>query len=326
MGARRGCLVTIIVLVLLAAAVWFIGLPLVNRKAESLVEDMIRSVDTGGLAYGGIDIDAARGRIEIREVSFPLDGASVRAGRIALSVDPAELAAFGLGRSEGLSGAHLDIAQLVYADEAISFDLGAAVIVLDGVIDLNAPDRSVVRDISIDAVDTRLSDKESGLGLDAASLDLKVRGRISAATLEKDFDGILDDISYVDVDAKQGAIVPDERLMAQLGFFAVASPWIADVKNWSFESLQVQARSLENSLALDAFSLAAPLMEAKGTASIPRKDAKEIALELDVDTLNSQVRDELNPLLGMLGQSIPSGSFGLSFDWRGTGIPQMVFR
>ena len=139
-------------------------------------------------------------------------------------------------------------------------------------------------------------------------------------------DLILDDISYVDVDAKQGAIVPDERLMAQLGLFAVASPWIADVKNWSFESLQVQARSLENSLALDAFSLAAPLMEAKGTASIPRKNAKEIALELDVDTLNSQVRDELNPLLGMLGQSIPSGSFGLSFDWRGTGIPQMVFR
>lgn len=330
MSARKGCLVTLVVLVLLAVAVWFVGMPLLNRKAgsivESTIEEMVRSSGLEGLRYDGVRIDAARGSVQIDGLSVPLEGATVKAGRVVLTVDPAELAAFGLGRSEGLSAAQLEVDRLSFSDAALALDLGTATITLGGLIDLNAPERSTARDVALVATDASFADKESGLGLDAKNLDVKVQGTLSTMTLEKDFDGILDDIAYIDVDAKQGAIVPDERVMAQLGLFAVASPWIADTRNWSFESVQLQARSLEKALAFDSFALAAPLMDAKGTASIPRKDGKDISLDLDVRQLNSQVRDELNPLLGMLGQTIPSGSFGLTFDWQGVGIPEMVFR
>lgn len=325
----RGCLITIIVVALLAAAVWFIGLPLVDKKAEGLVDsaiqDMVRSGGLEGLSYERLRIDAARGYVQIDGLSVPMDGATVRVGSISLTVDPKELAAFGLGRSEGLSSAELGIEDLVYSGEAMSVDLRSAQIMVDGLIDLNSPERSTVRDLSIDASEVRYSDKESGLGLDTKRLELQISGRMRAATVEKDFEGILDDIAYVDLDAKEGTIVPDAQIMEQVALFASVSPWIADTKNWSFASVEMEARSLENSLALDSFALVAPLMDAKGTASIPRKNAKDVALQLEVEQLNSQVRDELNPLLGMIGQTIPADSFDLTFAWQGMGIPHMVF-
>ena len=73
-------------------------------------------------------------------------------------------------------------------------------------------------------------------------------------------------------------------------------------------------------------SIAAPLMDASGSAQIPKEEGGPLSLKLDVQEVHSQVRSELTPLLGFFGQSIPEGAFTFEFDWQGSGMPAMILR
>ena len=327
----RGCLITLVVVVLLAAGIWFVGLPIVNNKAEDFVDSAVRNaMGSPGIprvGYRDIQIDATRGQVDIYDLAIPLEeGSSLHAGRIRVTVSPSELVAFGMGRSSGISKADIDVQQFTYkaTDTVVAFDV--AQISLDGSLDFNNPESSVIQHILVEASNASFTDPNAGMGFASKTLQLDVTGKLTAASLQKDFDGLLDDLAYIDIAATSGNLVPDAQTMDQLGMFAAVSPWIADVENWSFKSAAVQARSLDDELAIDTFTLDAPLMEASGKASLPRGEGTDMAISLEVADLNSQVRAELAPLAQYMGQTIPEGAFSFDFSWQGTGIPQLLFQ
>jgi hypothetical protein len=326
----RGCLITLVILGLLAAGIWFVGLPIANNKAEAFVDSAVRNaMGSPGMprvGYRDIKIDAARGQVDIYDLVIPLEeGSSLHAARIRVTVSPSELVAFGMGRSSGLSKADIGIQQFTYkaTDTAVAFDV--AQISLDGSLDFNNPESSVIQHIRVDATNATFTNPDAGMGFSSKTLELDVTGKLTVASLQKDFDGVLDDLAYIDVAATSGKLVPDTQTLNQLGMFAAVSPWIADTENWSFKSASVQARSLDDKLAIDMFTLDAPLMAASGKASFPRGEGTETAISLEVADLHSQVRSELAPLAQYMGQTIPEGAFSFDFSWQGTGIPQLSF-
>jgi hypothetical protein len=327
----KGCLITLVVLVLLAAGIWFVGLPIANNKAEDVVDAAVRNaMDSPGMprvGYRDIQIDATRGQVDIYDLSVPLEeGSSLHAGRIRVTVAPSELVIFGLGRTSGLSKADIDIEQFTYkaTDTVVAFDVMQ--ISLDGTLEFNNPESSVVQHILVAASNASFTAPNTGMGFISETLQLDVTGKLTVASLQKDFDGLLDDLAYIDIAATSGNLVPDAQTMDQLGMFAAISPWIADTENWSFESAAVQVRSLDDELAIDTFTLDAPLMEASGKASFPRGTGTDTAISLEVVDLNNQVRSELAPLAQYMGQTIPEGAFSFDFSWQGTGMPQLSFQ
>jgi len=114
-------------------------------------------------------------------------------------------------------------------------------------------------------------------------------------------------------------------MVAQLGMFATASPWIADPNNWKFDSVAIEARSLEDAIVLDSLALTAPLMEAAGSVSLPRGNSQAVSMKLNVEKLHSQVRTELAPIALFMGQEIPSEAFEFDFAWDGIGFPLFTF-
>ena len=100
----RGCLITLVVVVLLAAGIWFVGLPIANNKAEDFVDSAVRNaMGSPGMprvGYRDIQIDATRGQVDIYDLAIPLEeGSSLHAGRIRVTVSPRELVAFGAVRA-----------------------------------------------------------------------------------------------------------------------------------------------------------------------------------------------------------------------------------
>ncbi len=327
----RGCLVTLVVLIGLGAAVWFIGLPIVNNQAadfvDSAIQDALQSPGSPPLHYSTIAIDAAKGQVVMSSLDMPLDeGASVQAGRVTLRIEPSELISFALGRSSGISRAQVDMEQLQFKSAETAVHAQNASVQIRGTIDLNNPEHSVIREAFITAQKAVFSDPEAPVGFSADSIELDISGRLTMSTLEKDFSGMLDDIAYIDMKASGGALLPDEQTMAQLGMFTMVSPWIANTDNWGFDSIDVQARSLEESVAIDAFVLSAPLMDATGKAQLPKDGEGPLALSMDIQELNSDVRAELSPIAQFMGQEIPEGNFSFDFDWSGAGIPAFTLR
>jgi len=164
-----------------------------------------------------------------------------------------------------------------------------------------------------------------GLSVASKEMQLDVKGNLNATTLQKDFNGILDDVWSLDLKATGGTILPDAQMVAQLGMFATASPWIADPNNWKFDSVAIEARSLEDAIVLDSLALTAPLMEAAGSVSLPRGNSQAVSMKLNVEKLHSQVRTELAPIALFMGQEIPSEAFEFDFAWDGNGIPLFTF-
>ena len=327
----HGCLITLLVVVILGLLVWFVGIPLANDKVGNMVDSTIQeafeSPDMPQLGYSGLQINAQKGEVAVSDISLPMeDGSSVKAKKIVLKVDPAELVAFGLGQSEGLSRANVELEEFTYGSKEIGIGFSRAKIALDGKIDLNYPERTVIRDVKLDAKSVKLTDPVSSLEFTSETLALDLTGNITAATLEKDVEGILDDIAYVDLAASNGKLVPNAEVLSQLETFATVSPWISDTGNWGFETVGLEARTLSDSVAIDAFSLAAPLMDAKGKATLPRGESGPLALDMDVADMNAQVRQELAPIAGIMGYSIPEESFNLSVDWDGGGLPSITLR
>jgi len=327
----RGCLITLVVLIVLGAAVWFIGMPIVNNQAasyvDSAIQDALQSPGSPPLQYSAIAIDTTKGQVTMSTLDMPLEeGASVRAGKVTLHVEPSELVSFALGRSSGISRAKVDMEQLQFTSAETAVQAEHATVQIRGTIDLNRPEDSVIREAQITAVKAHFVDPESPVAFSADSLELDISGKLTMQTLEKDFSGILDDIAYIDLKASGGALLPDEQTMAQLGMFTMVSPWIANTDNWGFDSIDLQARSLEESVAIDTFALSAPLMDATGKAELPRDGEGPLALSMDIQELNSDVRAELAPIAQFMGQQIPEGSFSFEFDWSGVGMPAFTLR
>ena len=279
----RGCLITLVVLVLLAVGIWFVGLPIANNKAEDIVDAAVRkAIDSPGMprvGYRDMQIDATRGQLDIYDLSVPLEeGSSLHAGRIRVTVAPSELVVFGLGRTSGLSKADIDIEQFTYkaTETVVSFDVMQ--ISLDGSLNFNNPDSSVIQHILVAASNASFTAPNAGMGFISGTWQLDVTWKLTVDSLQKDFDGILDDLAYIDIATTSGSLVPDAQTIGQLGMFAAISPWIADTENWSFKSATVQARSLDDELAIDTFTLDAPLMEASGKASLPRGAGTDTAI------------------------------------------------
>lgn len=325
----RGCLIALIVCAALASAIGFIGIPILNNTAEGMVDralqEMLRDSAMASLSYQEIAIETTRGRVVIQDASMPVENAHVNVTRLSISVDPKELIAYGLGRSEDISKAEVEIEKMRYETDEHNVTIGSADIICSGSFNLRDPASSFIREILVDAVAATYSDRISGLSLTVETVNSSVRGKFTVDSVEKEFDGLLDDIGYIDLKATDGVIIPDEHTMAQLGMFVLASPWIADAENWRFNTTDLEARILPESVKIDRFSIDAPLLVASGTATLPKKEAEDIAVNLHVSSLNNQVREELNPIVGMLGQRIPENEFAVEFAWRGQGLPRLVF-
>jgi len=294
---------------------------------DSAIQEALQSPAAPPLHYGTIAIDAAKGQVVMSSLDMPLDeGASVQAGRVTLRVEPSELVSFALGRSSGISRAQVDMEQVQFKSAETAVHAEHASVQIHGTIDLNRPEDSVIREASISAKRAVFSDPEAPVAFSADSVELDISGRLTMSTLEKDLSGMLDDIAYIDMRASGGALLPDEQTMAQLGMFAMVSPWIANTDNWGFDSIDLQARSLEESVAIDTFALSAPLMDATGKAELPRDGEGPLALSMDIQELNSDVRAELAPIAQFMGQQIPEGSFSFEFDWSGVGMPAFTLR
>lgn len=327
----RGCLITLLVLIILGLLVWFVGVPLANNKAEGVVDgviqDALSSPGMPELGYRDIQINAQKGQVDLFDLVLPLEeGSSLQASHIRLTVSPSELISFGLGQTEGLTKADVDLQQFSYSTDENTIAFDTALIKLDGLINLNDVESSVIRDVQLTAANVQYADPESKMAFNTETLALDITGNVTMATLEKDMDGILDDIAYVDAKATKGKLVPDAAMMEQIGMFAMVSPWIADTNNWGYESVSLEARSIPDSVEIDAFALSAPLMDAKGSAKLPRGDDGPLALDMDISKLNAQVRGELAPIAMFMGQQIPDGDFNLNLDWPGMGMPSFTLR
>jgi hypothetical protein len=326
----RGWIIFLLVIVLLAAAIWFIGLPMANRTAakyvDSAIQDALSSPQMPDVDYQNVVIDAAQGAITLSDLQVPLEGSVVSAQQVRIKVAPSELVSIALGQASGLSGAEVELEKFIYRDDQIHVDLGDADITIGGSIDIQHPDKLLIRDVAVVSSDVIFTDPVSNFRFSSDTLDLDLSGRMTAATLEKDFAGILDDIAYVDLKSSGGSVQLDTQMMDQLALFTEVSPWIADPQNWTFNDVAVEARTLEQAVAVDKLSIAAPLMDASGSAQIPKEEGGPLSLKLDVQEVHSQVRSELTPLLGFFGQSIPEGAFTFEFDWQGSGMPAMILR
>lgn len=327
----RGCLITLLVLIILGLLIWFVGVPLANNKAEDVVDNVIQDVLSSpgmpDLGYRDIQINAQKGQVDVFDLVLPLEeGSSLHASHIKLTVSPSELITFGLGQSNGLTKADVDLQQLSYTTRDTEIALGKALIKLDGLINLNDVENSVIRDVQITADKVQYTDSKSKMAFNTETLAVDITGNMTMATLEKDIDGILNDIAYVDVEATHGKLVPDVAMMEQIGMFAMVSPWIADTNNWGYDSVSLEARSIADSVEIDAFALSAPLMDATGSAKLPRKEDGPLAVNVDIAELNSQVRAELAPIAMFMGQQIPEGAFNLNLDWTEGGMPSFTLR
>lgn len=322
-------MITLIVCAALASAIGFIGIPILNNTVEGMVDtalqEMLRDPDMATLSYQEIAIETTRGRIVIQDTSMPVENAHVNVTRLSITVDPKELIAFGLGRSKDISKAEIEIEKIRYETDEHTVTIGSADIICSGSLNLSDPESSFIREISVDAADVTYSDRISGLSLTVETVNSNVRGKFTVNSVGKEFDGLLDDIGYIDVKATDGEVIPDEHTLAQLEMFALASPWIADAENWRFNTTDLEARILPESVKIDRFSIDAPLLVASGTATLPKNEGEDIAVNLHISSLNSQVREELNPIVGMLGQRIPESEFTFEFSWQGQGLPLVVF-
>jgi hypothetical protein len=326
----RGWLIFLLVIVILAAAIWFIGLPMANRTAAKYVDSAIQDALSGPqmphVDYENIVIDATQGAITISDLQVPLEGSNVSAQKVRITVAPAELVSIALGQASGLSGAQVELEKFTYQDDQLLVDLGDADIIIGGSIDIQNPEKMLICDVGMVSADVTFTDPVSNFTFSSDTLSLDLSGRMTTATLEKDFSEILDDIAYVDMKSSGGRVQLDSQTMDQLAMFTEVSPWIADPTNWTFEEVSVEARTLEDAVAIDAVRITAPLMDATGSAQLPRTEGGPILMKLDVQEVDSQVRNELTPLLGFFGQSIPEGSFTFEFDWQGSGMPELIFR
>ena len=173
----RGCLVTLLILIILGLLVWFVGLPLANNKVEDIVDTSIQDAFSAPgmpkMSYGDIQINAQQGRVELFNIDLPLEeGSSIKASSIRLKVAPTELVAFGLGRSEGLSNAEIELSEFSYENPETAVTFGNADIVLDGLINLNDVESSVVRDAKINANQVRYTDPVSKMAFNTSSIAL----------------------------------------------------------------------------------------------------------------------------------------------------------
>lgn len=326
-----GCLITIGILVVLGILFWLLGIPLVNRTAsryvDQAIQDALGDSQAPQITYRNLVIDATKGDITLEGLAFALDEQSlIQAQTVTLRVKPADLAVFALGQSSGIEHAEIDLEQFSYNAPDMRISVGDAELVLEGAVEVNDPERSTIHNATLKSKEAEYTDLQTNLTFKANTLDVAVTGRITIKTFEKDVDGILDDIGYIDIAATEGTLVGDAQIAEQMALFAAMSPWIADTSNWGFDSLQAEARTLEHAIAVDSFAIHAPLMDATGSAEIPREKGSPVSLLLDVHELNSDVRNELSPLLAFFGQQIPEGSFTFDFDWSGIGIPTIVLR
>ena len=324
----RGCLFTVILVVVLAVAIWFIGISIVNNKAESVVDEMVQErVSLAGLPleYGEFTVNIAQGQIGLTALKFPLAKEStITADMIEIKVSPKELITFALGKTSGLSTASVYAERFAYSDKEMEVTFSVATLNLEGNLDLSFPEDSLIRKADLATQEVQYTIAE-GLSVASKEMQIAVKGNLNATLLQKDFNEILDDVWSIDLKATGGTILPDAQMVAQLGMFASASPWIADPNNWKFDFLEVEARSLENAIVLDSLIFASPLMEASGTLSLPRGNSQAVSMKLNVDKLHSQVRTELAPIALFMGQEIPAEAFEFDFAWDGNGFPLITF-
>ncbi|MFA7019893.1 MAG: hypothetical protein WC239_13020 [Sphaerochaetaceae bacterium] len=324
----HGCLFTVILVVVLAAAIWFIGTSLVNNKAESLVDEMVQehiSLANLPLEYGEFTVNIAQGQIGLTALKFPLaQESTITADMIEIKVSPKELITLALGKTSGLSTASVYAERFGYSAGEMSLDFASGTLDIEGNLDAFAPEDSIIRKVHLVTQEVQYTIAE-GLSVASKEMQLDVKGNLNATTLQKDFNGILDDVWSLDLKATGGTILPDAQMVAQLGMFATASPWIADPNNWKFDSVAIEARSLEDAIVLDSLALTAPLMEAAGSVSLPRGNSQAVSMKLNVEKLHSQVRTELAPIALFMGQEIPSEAFEFDFAWDGIGFPLFTF-
>lgn len=324
----RGCLFTVILVVVLATAIWFIGTSLVNNKAESLVDEMVQeyiSLANLPLEYGEFTVNIAQGQIGLTALKLPLaQESTITADMIEIKVSPKELITLALGKTSSLSTASVYAERFGYSAGEMSLDFASGTLDIEGKLDVFAPEGSIIRKVHLAAQEVQYTIEE-GLSVASKEMQLAVKGNLNATTLQKDFNGILDDVWSIDLKATGGTILPDAQMVAQLGMFASASPWIADPNNWKFDSVAIEARSLEDAIVLDSLIFTAPLMEANGTLRVPRGNSQAVSMKLNVDKLHSQVRTELAPIALFMGQEIPSEAFEFDFAWDGNGFPLITF-
>lgn len=324
---RRGCLLTLLLVLLLAIVVWLILIPIANNRTARALDKVVQenlSLADYPLEYGEVTVHLMKGQVGVSHLAMPVEDGIVTAEMLQVKVSLGQLIAFVLQKGPSLITPAVHVVNLEYDDKELNLGTATAVVTLEIFLDRSLPEEAVVRKLDLDARDVRVVVSE-GASIVCQDIQLALKGNMTLATLEKDVDGVLDDLGYIDVKAIDGTILPAAETMAQLGMFALVSPWIADTNNWRFESLMVEARALEQAIVVDSLALHAPLMEASGTASLPRKGFQAVSMQLDVATLHNQVRTELAPIAQFMGQTIPSGAFGLSFIWDGLTLPELSF-
>jgi|GEM_PF-1288232 len=323
---KHGLCITLIALVVLITCVLCLLLPTVERIAARMIGTTFGQLATQqGLdrfSYDEIRVDVIRQTVEMEGLSLCAGSLDLSVRTCALSISLMEL----LPRSKGLSGVDVAMESFKLSTADLSVQSESVRLELEGNIPVSRPERFLIEEVLLVIAGGTYGDREKGLSVSVASATLDTEGTIRAATLQQDLGGIMDDLEHLDMTAKQGTLSPDERIMAQLGMFALVSPWIADAGNWRFDSLSIEAVPLPASYRVDSFTIDAPLLEASGHASIPRKGATDISMELSFARLHDQVRTEMYPLIGMFGHTIPPGAFTFEFSWQGTGFPQMLFR
>lgn len=320
-----GWILTALAFLVLIASVSFLGIPFANRKAAQMVDLAVRDSVDFTVSYSDVKVDILRGKLAFHDLSVHIPDFAFAASELELGIPFDEIWSFGAGRSSGFSQVHIETSGAFLATEEGELSIKHGSVGVIGTLLPYDMQSSTISTLAVDARSIGFRDMISGAVFHMDSLDAKLEGFVQLRSVQRNPKELLDDVHSMELFSRTGTMIPDADLIAQLGMFALVSPWIANPDNWRFDELSVMMHVIRDAFSVERFSIVSPLMDSLGNGSIPRGESQSVVIHLEVGKLHQQVREELGMLVAFLGQSIPEGHFHFDLVWNGSGLPYISF-
>ncbi len=342
---RRRIAIATSVLVLLVAG-GYIGSLFLNNHAEREVEERVRTAIEElqlkeQISYSGVEVNAVLGRIRFFDVSLrspnphsrlemnelQVDLAPDELARLAWDLEGTEITRVRLSLIGGSANDDRQGRDASFEEVAVGF---RGSVVLDTI---DEPETVHVSEVDGSLSGIRFSDAEAGLTMRIDEAGYSVSADVTLAELDR---GVLEPWEYlhelegrlagVGIEVSEEVAPELEAFQSTFGEYG----WIADLDNWSIDDSGIRVTFDPETVRVESFRFASPLLEVDGSFQIaldPSLEPVRTHGELSVSELHSDIRTVSGLYLAMLGQEVPSeGPFTVSFDFAEHSEPLIEIR